>query len=159
VEPWPEPVERVAAALRAAAPDARIEELAAGTATAAAAATAVGCELSQIVKTLVFICNSHFVIACVPGDRKADDRRIAEAAGATQARLATRAEVLDATGFEAGAVAPFPAPAASRVLFDRSLLQHEQVWIGAGSPMHVAGLAPADLVRVAHAEAADISSV
>ena len=157
MEPWPEPVERVAAALRAAAPDARIEELLAGTATAAAAAKAVGCELEQIVKTLVFICSDRFVLACVPGDRKADEQRIAAAAGAEQARIATSPEVLAATGFEPGAVAPFPAPSGSRVLLDRALLQHEIVWIGAGSPMHVAGLAPTDLARVAQAEVADIS--
>ena len=50
---WPEPVERVSEVLRAAAVDSRIEEFADGTPTARAAAEAVGCELGQIVKSLV----------------------------------------------------------------------------------------------------------
>jgi prolyl-tRNA editing enzyme YbaK/EbsC (Cys-tRNA(Pro) deacylase) len=158
VQPWPEPVERVAAAFRTAGVDARIEELAAGTATAAAAAQAVGCELAQIVKTLVFRCDDSYVLALVPGDRKADERRVAEVAGAGSARIATGSEVLAATGFEPGGVSPVPPSDESRALLDRRLLVHGLVWIGAGSPRHVAGLAPGDLARAARAEAADLSA-
>jgi prolyl-tRNA editing enzyme YbaK/EbsC (Cys-tRNA(Pro) deacylase) len=61
-----------------------------------------------------------------------------------------------ATGFEPGAVAPFPTPNVSRVLMDRSLLRHEIVWIGAGSDRHLAGIAPTDLVRLAKAEIGDL---
>ena len=158
MEPWPDPVERVAAALRTAGVDAQIEELAAGTATAAAAAKAVGCELSQIVKTLVFSCDNSFVLAMVPGDRKADEQRVAAAAKAGSARIAKADEVRAATGFEPGGVAPVPAADGSRALIDRALLLHEVVWIGAGSSQHVAGLAPADLARAARAEPADLSA-
>ncbi|HKI91111.1 MAG TPA: YbaK/EbsC family protein, partial [Gaiellaceae bacterium] len=73
---WPEPVERVAATLREAVVEARLEEFPQGTPTAAAAAEAVGCELSQIVKSLVFVCDGRPVLALVPGDRRADPAKV-----------------------------------------------------------------------------------
>jgi prolyl-tRNA editing enzyme YbaK/EbsC (Cys-tRNA(Pro) deacylase) len=154
---WPEPVERVAAVLRAAAVDARLEELRTRTPTAEAAADALGCARSQIVKSLVFMCDDRPVLALVPGDRRADTARVATSAGAERARIASAGEVVAATGFEAGGVAPFPAAGVTHVLFDRQLLVHELVWFGAGSSRHMAALAPLDLVRLARAEAADIS--
>lgn len=157
MKPWPEPVERVAAALRRHAVDARLEEFPEGTPTAAAAARAVGCDRSQIVKSLVFVCDELPVLALLPGDRRADAAKVSAAAGARYARVARPEEVVAATGFEPGAVAPFPAPHVARVLMDRSLLRHELVWVGAGSPSHMAGIVPQDLVRVAHAEIGDLA--
>ena len=115
---WPESVERVASVLRAQGVDARLEEFPEGTHTAGAAARAVGCEAAQIVKTLVFVCDDEFVLALVPGDRRADETKVATAAGAKGARVAKPEEVLAATGFEPGGVAPFPAPAVTQVLIN-----------------------------------------
>jgi Cys-tRNA(Pro) deacylase len=157
VDSWPEPVERVAAVVRAHGVDARLEEFARGTSTASAAAKEAGCDEAQIVKSLVFVCDGLPVLALVPGDRRADERRVAAAAGATAARVATRDEVLAATGFEVGGVAPFPAPRVARVLIERELLQHETVWVGAGSPRHMLEIAPPDLARLTSAEAADLA--
>ena len=157
VEPWPEPVERVAAALRERGVDARLEEFTDGTHSAREAARAVGCELEQIVKSLVFVCDGLPVLALLPGDRRADAGRIAAAARAGYARVARPDEVVAATGFEPGAVAPFPAPRVATVLIDRALLRHEIVWAGAGSPNHVVGLASADIVRLTNAEITDLT--
>jgi prolyl-tRNA editing enzyme YbaK/EbsC (Cys-tRNA(Pro) deacylase) len=153
---WPEPVQRVSAVLRAAAVDARLEEFGDGTPTARGAAKAIGCDLSQIVKSLVFVCDGAYVLALVPGDRRADEGAIAAAVGAQDARIATADEVMQATGFEPGGVAPFPQRAVSRALMERGLLGHEVVWIGAGSTSHMAGLPPAELQRLAGAAAGDI---
>jgi prolyl-tRNA editing enzyme YbaK/EbsC (Cys-tRNA(Pro) deacylase) len=71
--------------------------------------------------------------------------------------VATRDEVLAATGFEVGGVAPCPAPRLARVLIERELLQHETVWVGAGSPRHMLEIAPPDLARLTSAEAADLA--
>ena len=156
MERWPEPVERVARVLREAGVDARLEEFPQGTPTAAAAAKAVGCEPAQIVKSLLFICDGRPTLALVPGDRRADDAKVAALAGARKARVGNRDEVVAATGFEPGGVAPFPAPGVSRVLLARELLAHELVWIGAGSERHMAGLAPLDLARLARAQSGDL---
>ena len=153
--PWPEPVERVSSFLAAAAVDATIQEFPEGTPTAEAAAKAAGCRLEQIVKSLVFVCDGAYVLALVPGDRRADETKVAAAAGAAEARVARAPEVQAATGFAPGAVAPFPHANAA-VLMERTLLQHGVVWIGAGSPAHMAALAPADLQRLARAQAADL---
>ena len=153
---WPEPVERVASALRAAAIDATVQEFPQGTPTAEDAARAVGCRLDQIVKTVVFVCDGEYVLALVPGDRRADERKIAVAMGAREVRVARADEVVEATGFEPGAVAPFPRRDVVAVLIERTLLQHQRVWIGAGSPRHMAVLAPADLQSLAGARGADL---
>jgi Cys-tRNA(Pro) deacylase len=159
VDAWPAAVERVAAVLRAASVDARLEEFPEGTPTAAAAARAIGCEPEEIVKSLVFICDGRPVLALVPGDRRADPNKVAAAAEARYARVAKPEEVLAATGFEPGAVAPFPASAVTRTLLERELLQLEVVWAGAGSTCHMVGLTPGDLARLAHAEAADLAEL
>ena len=152
---WPEAVERVSGFLRQMGVEARIEEFSAGTPTAVDAARAVGSKLGQIVKSLVFDCDGRWVVVLVPGDRRADLAKIAAAAGAKRARIAKPDEVERATGFVAGAVAPFPLPDVDRVFVDRGLLAHKRVWIGAGSPSHMAVIAPGDMIRLARAQPMD----
>ena len=140
VESWPEPVERVAAVLRAQGVDARIEEFPQGTPTARPRRDAVGCEPAQIVKSLVFVCDGLPVLALVPGDRRADAAKIAAAAGAAlragrEARGGARRD-----GLRAGRRSRRSrCRASARVLLERELLRHELVWAGAGSPRHVVG--------------------
>lgn len=155
---WPEPVERVAAFLRDAGAEVRIEEFATGVPTAAHAARAVGCDLKSIVKSLLFECDGRPLLAMVPGDRRADPRKVAAAAGADGATIASPARVREMTGFEPGAVAPFPLPRIERVLLDRSVVLLDQVWIGAGSTRHLAGLPPTELVRLSRAALLDITA-
>jgi prolyl-tRNA editing enzyme YbaK/EbsC (Cys-tRNA(Pro) deacylase) len=153
---WPEPVERVSAVLRAAAIEARIEEFSDGTPTAREAAKAVGCDLAQIVKSLVLVCDGAFVLALVPGDRRADEQAVGAAVPAQLVRVARPEEVIHATGFEPGAVAPFPQRAVTQTLMDRLLFAHEVVWIGAGSPSHMASIAPSELQRLTRARPVDL---
>jgi Cys-tRNA(Pro) deacylase len=152
---WPPPVQRVAAFLKEAHAEARLEEFPEGTPTAEDAARAVGVDPAQIVKSLVFVCDGRPVVALVPGDRRADKRKVARAVGAEKARIASQREVEAMTGFAAGAVAPFPLPGVDQVLIDRSLLAHEEVWVGAGSPRHMACLRPAELTRLSQARQMD----
>lgn len=135
--------------------EARIEEFSEGTPTAVDAARAAGCKLGQIVKSVVVACDARFVVVLTPGDRRADVEKVGHAAGCAKARVASPDEVLVATGFTAGAVAPFPLARVDRVYVDRGLLGHKRVWVGAGSPNHMAALSPADLVRLARAHAMD----
>jgi prolyl-tRNA editing enzyme YbaK/EbsC (Cys-tRNA(Pro) deacylase) len=157
VKRWPEPVARVAEVLQRARIDARVEEFPEGTPTAGAAAKAVGASRAQIVKSLVFVCDGRPILALVPGDRRADENKVAAAAEARYARVARPDEVLAATGFEPGGVAPFPVPGISRVLMAGELLAHDLVWIGAGSERHMAGLSPVDLARLTQARTGELS--
>lgn len=152
---WPEPVERVAAFLREAGADARLEEFESGTRTAEDAARAAGCSVGQIVKSIVVVCDEGPVLALVPGDRRADLDKIALSAGSSTARIARADEVERATGVAPGGVSPFVAPNVGQVLVERTLLGQERVWVGAGSPSHVAAIHPADLVRLTRAQTID----
>ena len=154
---WPEPVQRVSAFLAREAVDATIQEFPEGTPTAEAAAKAAGCRLEQIVKSLVFVCDGAYVLALVPGDRRADEHAIAAALGAQDVRVARADEVVHATGFEPGGVAPFPQRAVTRTLMDSGLLGHDVLWIGAGSESHMASLPPVDLQRLSGASVVDIA--
>jgi len=158
VTAWPETVERVSSYLREAGAEARIEEFADGTPTAADAAAAVGCGLDQIVKSLVFLCDGRAVLALVPGDRRGDPAKVAAASGAASARVASAEEVVEATGFPPGGVAPFPLPRIQTILMDRSLLRMPIVWAGAGSEQHIVGLSPTELARLARARPVDVVS-
>ena len=157
MERWPEPVARVAEFLKRGGVDARVEEFPEGTPTAGAAAKAVGASRAQIVKSLVFVCDGRPILALVPGDRRADENKLAAAAGARYARVARPDEVLAATGFEPGGVAPFPVPGISQVVMAGELLAHDLVWIGAGSERHMAGLSPVDLAQLTQARTAELS--
>ena len=153
---WPEPVERVSAVLRAAAIDARIEEFGEGTPTAKDAARAVGCELGQIVKSLLFDCEGRKVLVLVPGDRRADSGKIAREAGTNFARIAGSEEVREATGFDPGAVAPFPLEHVDAVFVERTLLSQPVLWVGAGSERHMAAVSPTELLRLTRARPMDV---
>ena len=63
-----------------------------------------------------------------------------------------------ATGFEPGAVAPFPLPGIERVFMERTLLARDVVWVGAGSSRHLASITPPELARLARAEPLDLVS-
>lgn len=152
----PDPVERVARFLADSRAEARLQEFKTGTPTAGDAAAAIGCELDQIVKSLVFLCDGEPVVVLVPGSRRADPAKIARAVGATAAKIASPAAVREATGFDVGGVAPFPQPGAREVLADKALLAWPVVWAGAGSDRHMTGLSPTELVRLARARPADV---
>ena len=153
---WPEPVERVAAFLRKAGAEARLEEFESETPTARAAAEAAGCSLDQIVKSILVIADGRPVLALIPGDRRADLDKIARAVGASAARVARADEVEPATGFVPGAVAPFALPTTvERVFVDQVLLAHDLVWVGAGSSTHLVSIGPPELLRLSRAESMD----
>jgi Cys-tRNA(Pro) deacylase len=152
---WPEPVERVSKALREAAVEAHIEQFDEGSGTARDAARAVGADLSQIVKSIVMVADGAYVLVLVPGDRRADEAAVARTLDAADVRVASAEEVMRATGFEPGGVAPFPQRAVVHTLIHKSLLAHEQVWVGAGTERHMASLSPPDLVKLARARVFD----
>ena len=119
----------------------------AGTRTAADAARAVGCDVAQIVKSLVFVADERPVIALVSGANRVDLDKLAAAASAGSARRADGDEARAATGFAIGGVPPFGHIAGTAVLVDRDLETHDVVWAAAGLPDAVFAISPADLVR------------
>jgi len=135
-----------------------------GTRTAADAARAVGCDVSQIVKSLVFVAGDQPVLVLVSGADRADPDRLAAALSATGSRprktirRATADEAREATGFSIGAIPPIGHVRPLTVLIDEGLLQHELVWAAAGRPDTVFSVAPDRLARAAHARLVAVST-
>ncbi len=121
----------------------------AGTKTAVDAARAVGCQPSEIVKSLVFEVDGETVLALLPGDRRLQPVKLAEAAGGQRALRASLDRVKEATGFAAGGTPPFGHAQPLRVFADRALRRHDLVWAAAGTPTTVFPIGLADLDRMA----------
>ena len=136
----------------------RVTRYPSGTRTARDAAAAVGCELAQIVKSLVFVVGGKAVVALVSGADRVDTERLANAAGATGARQARATEVAEATGFAIGGVPPFGHARRLETFLDRRLLDFEEVWAAAGTPDACFPIAPSELARLAGAAVADIAA-
>jgi prolyl-tRNA editing enzyme YbaK/EbsC (Cys-tRNA(Pro) deacylase) len=150
-------VERVVDAARASGLVIEVERFPHGTRTAVDAARAVGCEVAQIVKSLVFVADGRPLVALVSGANRVDLDRLADAASATDVRKADGDEARAATGFAIGGVPPFGHATALTVIVDRDLLAHDVVWAAAGLPDAVFPVAPAELLRVSGARAADLA--
>ncbi len=126
-----------------------------GTKTAEDAARAIGCEVGQIVKSLVFVAGERPVLALTSGANRVDTTRLAELAGADSARRATPEEAREATGFAVGGTPPFGHPGRVRTFLDPDLMAFEEIWAAAGTPDSVFRTSPAELRRTALAEVAD----
>jgi Cys-tRNA(Pro) deacylase len=127
-----------------------------GTKTAADAAAAIGVEVGQIVKSLIFAVDGEVVLAYVSGANQLDERKLAAAAGGTKARRVDADVVRDATGYPIGGVPPFGHARALRAFVDPELLRWDEVWAAAGTWHDVFPLSPEDLVRVSGAEVTDL---
>jgi Cys-tRNA(Pro) deacylase len=126
-----------------------------GTRTAEDAAAAIGCEVGQIVKSLVFLVGGRPVVALVSGANRLDEARLASAAGGEVGR-ADAATVREATGYSIGGVPPFGHDTELPVYCDRDLLQHPTVWAAAGRPDTVFEITPQRLVELSRATVADL---
>jgi prolyl-tRNA editing enzyme YbaK/EbsC (Cys-tRNA(Pro) deacylase) len=148
-------VERFERAARDRGLSLEVREFPQGTKTAEAAARAVGCEVGQIVKSLVFVADGRPFVALTSGANRADTVRLAEALGVSEVRRASPDEARDATGFAIGGTPPFGYPSPVRVLMDRDLLGYDLLWAAAGTPQAVFPIGPDDLIKASGAEPAD----
>lgn len=128
----------------------------AGTHTAADAARAIGCDVAQIVKSLVLLASDQVVLVLVSGADRIDEAKVTAALGVPSVRRATAKEARERTGFVVGGIPPFGHTAATTVLIDQALLGHTVVWAAAGLPDAVFPIPPADLVRTSGARVADV---
>ena len=131
-----------------------MRELAGSTRTAQEAADAVGVQVGQIVKSLVFVDRESPLLCLCAGDRRVDTEKLG--AGIRQAK---GGEVRDATGFAIGGVPPLGHDRPIRTLADRSLTRFDVVWCAAGTPNALFG-APLDdlLAAIDGVEIADIGA-
>ncbi len=150
-EPLPAASRRVLDRARELGIEIGIERYPQGTRTAADAAAAVGCEVSAIVKSLVFIVDDRPVVALVPGDRRLDPTALAKVVAGSDVRRATLEEARAATGYAAGGTPPFGYPGPVQVVADPGLQRHATVWAAGGTPDTVFPIDPTVLVEAAGA--------
>ncbi|GAB2882626.1 YbaK/EbsC family protein [Streptomyces deserti] len=126
------------------------------TRTAAEAAAAIGCELSQICKSLIFAADGVPVLVLMDGASRVDVERVRQELGAGAVTRAKADVVRNTTGYAIGGVPPFGHKQRTRVLADRSLLDHETVWAAAGTPYTVFPMEPKTLIAHAGGTLVDV---
>ncbi len=122
-----------------------------GTRTAADAAAAIGCDVAQIVKSLVFDSDRGFVLAMTSGANRVDTARLGELLG-RDVRRADADGVRAATGYAIGGTPPFGHRTRLTVVIDPDLLVHDIVWAAAGTPDAVFPISPQTLVDATEAD-------
>jgi Cys-tRNA(Pro) deacylase len=150
-------VRQVVEAGRALGVDVHAREFAAGTRTAADAAEAIGVELGQIVKSLVFAVDNEVVVALVSGENWLDERKLADAAGGYEAWREDADTVRETTGYPVGGVPPFGHREPLRVFVDEDLLSFDQLWAAAGTPHCNFPISPTALIRATGGTVCDLA--
>jgi Cys-tRNA(Pro) deacylase len=149
-------VRRVVDAGRELGVDIRPRRFPEGTKTAADAAAAIGVDVGQIVKSLVFAVDGRVVLAYVSGVNQLDEAKLAAAAGGERCRRVDADVVREATGYPIGGVPPFGHRTQLPVFVDPDLLRHEEVWAAAGTWNDVFGIEPDRLVRASGGVVTDL---
>lgn len=146
---------RDAAALVGVEPD--IIRFGADTRTAHDAAAAIGCEVAQIVKSLVFELDARPLLVLTSGANQVDTDKLGQLLGGRVGR-ADPAVVREATGFAIGGVPPFGHLSPVRTVIDRDLLEYEVVYGAAGAPDSVFPIRSAVLVDVTAGLVAEVAT-
>lgn len=134
-----------------------VREFPTETRTAQDAAEAIGCDVAQIVKSLVFMADDRPVLALTSGRNRVDEAKLAAALGASEVRKADAAEVRTATGYAIGGTPPFGHATDLEVVCDDDLVGFDEVWAAAGVPTTVFALTPQRLLDATRARIVDLS--
>lgn len=137
--------------------DPEIVELPEGTHTARDAADAIGCSIAQIVKSLVMAVDDDLVVVLTSGPRRVDEGALPAAIGRPDAASgpADADAVKETLGWSIGGVPPFAHDRPVETYVDPTLLEHDRVWAGAGTPSAVFSIEPDRLVEITGATAVD----
>lgn len=127
----------------------RVTEMSATTRSAQDAARAVGCEVGQIAKSLVFKgASSHkAVLVVASGANRVNEKALSRLLG-EPVRKADADFVREATGFAIGGVPPVGHPQPLTVFIDEDLFHYADIWAAAGTPQAVFKLTAQELLRI-----------
>ena len=150
--------QKVQDALRALGFQFEVVELPASTRSAAEAAHAVGCQIGQIAKSLVFRTRhtQRPVLVIASGANRVDEAKIGELAG-EPIEKANADFVREHTGFVIGGVPPVGHLESLITFIDEDLLIYKEIWAAAGTPHAVFCLIPQDLVRLTGGQVVNIT--
>jgi prolyl-tRNA editing enzyme YbaK/EbsC (Cys-tRNA(Pro) deacylase) len=150
---------RVQEALMKKGLDARVRHMPATTRTAQDAAAACGCEVGQIVKSLIFRGRDtgRPYLLLVSGTNRVDQNAVAAETGEALDRP-DATYVRNVTGFAIGGIPPFAHTAPIATYIDKALLAYDVVWAAAGTPDAVFPIAPERLAQATGARAISVSA-
>ena len=145
----PTSAQKVQSALNALGLQLQVIELPASTRTAVEAAKAVGCQVGQIVKSLIFkkMHSGQALLIITSGANRVNEQKIAELIGEPIGK-ADADFVRQQTGFVIGGVSPVGHNQTLHTLVDEDLLQYDEIWAAAGTPNTVFRLTPGDLLLI-----------
>ncbi|CAI8407372.1 MAG: Cys-tRNA(Pro)/Cys-tRNA(Cys) deacylase YbaK [Acidimicrobiales bacterium AG-410-I20] len=155
----PEPVQRVVETGAALGVIVEPRTFPESTRTAQEAADAIGVDVGQIVKSLIFQVDEELVLAYVSGKNKLDESGLASAAGGEICQRVDAQTVRKTTGFSIGGVPPFGLREELRVFIDETLLSFSEVWAAAGTPNAVFAIDPKNLVVASGGEVSQIAAI
>lgn len=149
-------LKRVERAAAEAGLDITILEMAEGTRTAADAARAAGCEIDQIVKSIIFRGedDGQAILFLTAGGNRVDDAKASAAAGEALGK-ADAGLIRSQTGFAIGGVAPIGHLNPIRAFMDPRLFDFDVIWAAAGTPRHIFSVNPRDIERLTGAQVTD----
>lgn len=136
-----------------------VHEFPEGTKTAADAAEAIGCDVTEIASSIVFLADDEPVVVVTSGANRVSEEKLAEALDVAEesVSIADPETIKDALGWSIGGVPPFCHDSDVPVLLDETLTEYETVWGAAGTPMAVFPIAPETLRELADAKPADVA--
>ena len=135
----------------------RVLEFEQSTHSSAEAAAAVGCDVAQIAKSMLFrAVDGTPVLVVASGANRVDEKKVAGLLGQKISR-ADAAFVLERTGFAVGGVPPIGHVTPPVTFLDRNLLRHKTIWAAAGSQNAVFMLSPSDLAGLTGAAFVDVA--
>jgi prolyl-tRNA editing enzyme YbaK/EbsC (Cys-tRNA(Pro) deacylase) len=148
---------KVQEALQAMGLSMQVVELPGSTRTALDAAQAIGCQVGQIVKSLIFKAkrSEYPILVLASGANRVDERKIETLIGEPLGK-ADADFVRQHTGFVIGGVPPVGHPGQLPAFIDQDLMQYQELWAAAGTPHAVFRLGPEDLVRITRGQVVDI---
>lgn len=135
----------------------QVVELEASTRTAVEAAQAVGCEVGQIVKSLVFMLEpgGTAVLVLVSGTNRVHEKHLGRLLGGALARPDAD-YVREVSGFAIGGIPPVGHKTALKTYLDEDLLQYETIWAAAGTPNAVFPIEPQRLLEISGAQVVNV---
>ncbi|HZC13951.1 MAG TPA: YbaK/EbsC family protein [Thermoleophilaceae bacterium] len=134
----------------------RVQRLDSSTRTVKDAAVAVGCDESEIAKSIVFVADGDPVVCVASGRHRIDTGKLADVLDVAEIRQAAADEVRAATGFAIGGVPPFGHDLP--VLFDEALLHHKRVFAAAGDPNSLFAVDPRELADCIRARVVELGA-
>jgi len=152
-KPHPNPLgssaQKVQEVLKSLGLELQVVELQETTRTSADAARAVGCQVGQIAKSLVFRgeTTQRPILVIASGSNRVNEKRVGQLISETLGK-ADADFVRQKTGFVIGGVPPVGHAEKLEVFIDEDLLQYSEIWAAAGTPNAVFKLTPSDLVRM-----------